>query len=320
MEDLNELTMFASIARHGSFSSAALALGIPKSRISRRIVALETRLGVRLLQRSTRSVSLTSVGHEFLKHCNEMIDAARMAFEIAERAGDVPAGRLRVSCPVGVGHMFVAPVLSKFMQAYPAVRLDLDLSNRRVDVIAEGYDVALRIRSTIDDSQLMIRRLGISEQWLVASPEFASANGPLDTVQSLHLQRGIGPAGVRGERNFWHATAPDGEASSIEYDPVLATDDVYMLGRAAMSGMGIAQLPRNLCGKAVSQGRLIRLLPDYILPAHQLHAIFPSRRGLVPAVRAFLDFLGHELPSLAAKNEDGYGNILDGASQDLLVT
>ncbi len=306
MEDLNELTMFASVARHGSFSSAALALGIPKSRISRRIAALENRLGVRLLQRSTRSVNLTSVGQEFLKHCNEMIDAARMAFEVAEHAGEAPAGRLRVSCPVGIAHIFVAPVLWKFMRAHPAVRIDLELTNRRVDVIAEAYDIALRVRSTIDDSQLMIRRLGTSEQWLVASPEFVSSRGPFNALQSLHLQRGLGPAGVRGERNLWHMTAPDGQAIDIEYVPILATDDIHMLGQAALEGMGIAQLPRNLCGDAVRKGRLIRLLPDHTLPSHQLHAIFPSRRGLVPAVRAFLDFLGHELPLLTAKIEDGY--------------
>ncbi|RUW81281.1 LysR family transcriptional regulator [Mesorhizobium sp. M2A.F.Ca.ET.067.02.1.1] len=306
MDDLNELTMFASVARHGSFSSAALALGIPKSRVSRRIAALEARLGVRLLQRSTRSVNLTSVGQEFLKHCNEMIDAARLAFEIAEQAGEAPAGRLRVSCPVGLAHVFVAPVLWKFMRAHPAVRLDLDLTNRRVDLIAEGYDIALRVRSTIEDSQLMIRRLGISEQWLVAGPEFVSSHGPFDAPQSLHLQKGLGPAGVRGERNLWRLTAPDGQATDIEYVPALATDDIHMLGQAALAGMGIAQLPRNLCGDAVRKGRLVRLLPDHTLPPHQLHAVFPSRRGLVPAVRTFLDFLGHELPQLTAKIEDGY--------------
>lgn len=298
--------MFASVARHGSFSKAALALGIPKSRVSRRIAALEARLGVRLLQRSTRSVKLTSVGEEFLKHCNDMIDAARMAFDVAAQAGKAPAGRLRVSCPVGLAHVFLAPVLWKFMQAHPTIGLDLDLTNRRVDIIAEGYDIALRVRSTIDDSQLMMRRLGVSEQWLVASSDYVASFGPFDSLGSLNLQKGLGPAGVRGERNLWRVTAPDGDSSDIAYLPVLATDDIYMLGQAALAGLGIAQLPRNLCGDWVREGRLVRLLPDYSLPAHQLHAIFPSRRGLVPAVRAFLDFLSQELPLMTEKTEDGY--------------
>ncbi|NTG51648.1 LysR family transcriptional regulator [Agrobacterium rhizogenes] len=306
MDDLNELVMFASVARHGGFSAAALALGIPKSRVSRRIADLETRLGVRLLQRSTRVVQLTDTGREFLVHCDDMIGAAKLAFEVAERSGEAPAGRLRVSCPVGVAHIFIAPVLWKFMRAHPAVRLDLDLTNRKVDLIAEGYDVALRVRSTVDDSQLMIRRLGTSEQWLLANPSFVAENGPLSLPENLQKQPGLGPAGVRGERNLWHLLTPEGERVGIEYTPVLATDDVYMLAQAALSGLGIAQLPRNLCGGAVADGRLVRLLPDHSLPAHQLHAIFPSRRGLVPAVRAFLDFLGHELPVLTRELENGY--------------
>lgn len=306
MDDLNELVMFASVARHGSFSAAALALGIPKSRVSRRIADLEIRLGVRLLQRSTRAVQLTDTGRDLLVHCEEMIGAARMAFEVAERSGEAPAGRLRVSCPVGVAHIFIAPVLNMFMAAYPAVRLELDLTNRRVDVIREAYDVAIRIRSTVDDSQLMIRRLGVSEQWLVASPGFVAAEGPFACPEDLQGKRGLGPAGVRGERNLWHVSAPDGEKIGIEYLPVLATDDVYTLGRAALAGLGIAQLPRNLCGKAVEEGRLIRLIPDHPLAPHQLHAIFPSRRGIIPAVRAFLDFLAQELPPRLQVVEEGY--------------
>jgi DNA-binding transcriptional LysR family regulator len=314
MDDLNELMMFASVARHGSFSAAALALGIPKSRVSRRISALEVRLGVRLLQRSTRAVQLTDTGRDLLVHCDDMIGAARLAFEVAERSGETPAGRVRVSCPVGVAHIFLAPVLNKFMAANPAVRLELDLSNRRVDVIAEGYDVAIRIRSTVEDSQLIIRRLGLSEQWLVASPSFVAGEGPFLGPEDLQGRRGLGPAGIRGERNLWHVTAPDSQRIGIEYTPVLATDDIYTLGHATLAGLGIAQLPRNLCGRAVREGRLVRLLPVYPLAAHQLHAIFPSRRGLVPAVRAFVDFLGHELPLLTQDMEDGYSEPPTGAA------
>ena len=295
MDDINDLLLFAAVVTHGSFSAASRALGIPKSRISRRVAGLEQRIGVRLLQRSTRAVHVTEVGTAFYEHCEAVRNSARDAFEIAERAGDKPSGVLRVSCPVGVAHIFVAPILARFILAHPNVRLELNLTNHPVDVIAEGYDLALRIRTRLEDSDLVVRKFALSEQVLVASPIFVAQHGPFDTPSSLQRVVGCGPAGVRGERNFWRLSGPDGGTADIEYRPALATDDVHVLAQAVMGGVGVAQLPLALCAPAVADGRLEVLLPRHRLPQHQLHAVFPSRRGLAPAVRAFLDFLGTEL-------------------------
>ena len=300
MEDLNDLVLFASVVTHGSFSGAARALGIPKSRVSRRVADLETRLGVRLLQRSTRAVHVTDVGSAFFTHCESMTQAARAAFEVAEHAGEKPSGRLRVSCPVGVAHVFIAPVLSKFLRAQPDVRLELDVTNRRVDVIGDGYDVALRVRSTLDDSNLVVRSFGVSDQVLVASPSFVAEHGPFETPESMRGAIGVGVDGAAGERTRWRLTAPEGGAVDIEYTPALVTDDLYLMGQTALAGVGVAQLPFNLCAEPVRDGRLVVLLPEYRLPVHQFHAVFPSRRGLVPAVRAFIEFLAEELPGMTA--------------------
>lgn len=300
MEDLNDLVLFASVVTHGSFSGAARALGIPKSRVSRRVADLETRLGVRLLQRSTRAVHVTDVGSAFYTHCESMTQAARAAFEVAEHAGEKPSGRLRVSCPVGVAHVFIAPVLSKFLHAQPDVRLELDVTNRRVDVIGDGYDVALRVRSTLDDSNLVVRSFGVSDQVLVASPSFVAEYGPFETPESMRGVMGVGIGGAAGERARWRVTAPEGGAVDIEYAPALVTDDLYLIGQTTLAGVGVAQLPFNLCAEPVHDGRLVVLLPEYRLPAHQFHAVFPSRRGLVPAVRAFIEFLAEELPDMTA--------------------
>ncbi|OWV82413.1 LysR family transcriptional regulator [Rhizobium sp. R634] len=308
MEDLNDLMLFAAVVRHGSFSAAALANGLPKSKVSRRIAGLERRLGVRLLQRSTRALHVTEVGLALLPHCENMAQSALAALEVAASAGEHPSGRLKVSCPIGVAHIFLAPVLGKFLKAHPAIQFELDLTNRRVDVIAEGYDVALRIRSSLDDSNLVTRSLGTSEQMLVASPEFIAAYGPFDSVDSLRRKPGVGPAGVRGEKNFWSLLKPDGGSIDIEYLPTLITDDVYVLGQAALAGIGVARLPVNICGDAIREGRLMKVLPDYRLQAHRLHAVFPSRRGLLPAVRAFLDFLAAELPDMLATETGGYND------------
>lgn len=301
MEDLNDLVLFAAVVTHGSFSGAARALGIPKSRVSRRVADLEQRLGVRLLQRLTRAVHVTDVGSAFYAQCEAMTQAARAAFEVAEHAGDKPSGRLRVSCPVGVAHIFLAPVLSKFLLAQPEVRLELDVTNRRVDVIGEGYDVALRVRATLDDSNLVARTFGVSGQVLVASPSFVAEHGPFDSAASLRGMAGVGSGGTGGERARWRLTGPDGAAVDIEYVPAFVTDDLFLLGQTTIAGVGIAQLPFNLCAEAIQDGRLVVLLPDHRLPVHQFHAVFPSRRGLVPAVRAFIEFLAEEQPAIMAR-------------------
>lgn len=296
MEDLNDLVLFAAVVTHGGFSGAARALGISKSRVSRRIAELEERLAVRLLQRSTRTVNVTEVGAAFFTHCESLGVAAKAAYEVAARANAKPSGRVRVSCPIGVAHLFLAPLLPTFMLDHPDVTLELDLTNRRVDVIGEGYDLAIRIRSTLEDSDLVIRNFGVSDQILVAAPSFVEAHGPVGTAEALQGVKGLGPAGVRGERPRWRLTRPDGMAVDVKYTPVFASDDVYLLSRMAIAGVGAAQLPFHICEEDILHGRLVALLPDHALPAHQLHAVYPTRRGLIPAVKAFVELLATELP------------------------
>lgn len=305
MEDLNDLVLFAAVVTHGGFSGAARALGISKSRVSRRVAELEERLAVRLLQRSTRSVNVTEVGAAFFTHCESIGAAARAAYEVAERANAKPSGRLRVSCPIGVAHLFLAPLLPRFVLEHADVRLELDLTNRRVDVIGEGYDLAIRIRSTLEDSELVIRNFGVSAQILVAAPAFVEKLGTAVTAEALQGVKGIGPAGVRGERPRWRLTQPDGAMVEIRYVPAFASDDVYLMSRMALAGVGVAQLPFHLCEDDIRQGRLVVLLPDHVLPDHQLHAVYPTRRGLVPAVKAFVEMLAAELPeTMRRANQD----------------
>lgn len=296
MEDFNDLAFFAAVVTHGSFSGAARALGVPKSRISRRIAELEQRLGVRLLQRSTRAMRVTDVGAAFFAHCETMTQAARAALEVAEHAGERPAGRVRVSSPAGVAHLFLAPLLPRFLCAHPDVRLELELTNRRVDVIGEGFDVAMRVRTALDDSDLVVRTFGVSDQVLVASPGFIASHGPFPSPEALNGKAGLGTGGRAGEAPRWRLSAPDGETVDISYVPALVSDDVELLTIAAAGGAGIALVPYNACHKAVEQGQLELLFPEYHAGSHQLHAVYASRRGLLPAVRAFIEFLAAELP------------------------
>ncbi|MTV39102.1 LysR family transcriptional regulator [Duganella radicis] len=296
MEDFNDLAFFAAVVTHGSFSGAARTLGVPKSRVSRRIAELERRLGVRLLQRSTRAMRVTDVGAAFFAHCETMTNAAKAALEVAERAGERPSGRVRVSSPAGVAHLFLAPLLPRFLCAHPDVRLELELTNRRVDVIGEGFDVAMRIRTALDDSDLVVRTFGVSDQVLVASPGFVASHGPFAGIDTLRGKAGLGAGGRNGEAPRWQLTAPDGQSVEIDYAPALVTDDVELLTTAAIGGAGIAMVPFNACRQAIGQGQLQQLFPAYAAATHQLHAVYASRRGLLPAVRAFIEFLAAELP------------------------
>ena len=313
MDDLNDLVLFAAVVSHGGFSGAARALGISKSRVSRRVAELEERLAVRLLHRSTRSVSVTEVGAAFFAHCESMSASAKAAYEVAARANAKPSGRLRVSCPIGVAHLFLAPILPRFLKANPEVRLDLDLTNRRVDVIGEGYDVAIRIRSALEDSDLVVRHFGTSDQVLVASPSFIAAQAAVDSAQALQGVLGVGPAGVRGEKPRWRMTDPRGAAVEIDYQPTFATDDVYLMSRMAVAGIGAAQLPFHLCADDLRAGRLVPLLPDHEMPAHQLHAVYPTRRGMVPAVKAFIEMLVTALPDSLGRANDEFRKAMQGA-------
>lgn len=302
MEDLNDLAIFAAVVEHGSFSAAALALSTQKSRVSRRVAGLEQRLGVRLLQRSTRAVHVTDVGAAFYAQCQRMTHAAQAAVEIAEQAGTQPSGRLRVSSPSGLAHVFILPLLARFLCAYPNVKLELEMSNRRVDVIGEGFDVALRARSVLDDCNLVVRAFGDVAQILVASPAFIRAHGPLDTPAALHGKRGLGPKVTDTDSPYWKLYSAGGDQVDIAYVPALFANDIHMVMAAATGGAGMAIVPANLCGEALRSGQLVRLLPTYQAAAHQIHAVFPSRRGLVPAVKAFIDFLAAELPGIMRRN------------------
>ncbi|KMN29731.1 MULTISPECIES: LysR substrate-binding domain-containing protein [Chromobacterium] len=296
MQDLNDLLYFAKVVEHGGFMAAGRVLGIPKSRLSRRVAELEQRLGVRLLQRTTRRLSLTEIGQQYYQHCQAMLEEAEAADEAIARSSAEPRGLIKVSCPELLSKTLLAPALPRFMARHPLLRVQLDSSNRRVDLIEEGVDVAIRVRNVIEDSaNLVVRRLATTQTSLVASPallaERPAPKSPADMAgwPALTMSRPDG-------RGQWALLDQAGHAYTIQIDsPRLMTDDLVVLRDAAIAGLGVAALPVLVCHEALQSGQLVRLLPDYDIPWGILHAAFPTRRGLLPAVRAFIDFLTTEL-------------------------
>ncbi|AJG19583.1 LysR family transcriptional regulator [Cupriavidus basilensis] len=300
MQDLNDLSLFAQVVQHGSFSAASRASGVPKSRLSRRIAQLERDLGVQLLRRTTRQVRVTPIGEAYYERCRAMLAEAEAAREVIEQARDQPGGTLRVSCPVAIAQSLLAPAIGHFMQANPGVRIELEATNRRVDVIAEGFDLALRVRDVMDDSSLVVRTYGESPLMLVASPALLDSIGRPRTPEALDGMPGVNQKPHDG-KHVWTLTCNTGQSIHVPYDPRLVTDEFALLRAAAIAGVGVAMLPRMFCRDAIESGELEVLLPQWIMPVGTLHAVFPSRKGMPPALRRFLDFLADILPETACK-------------------
>jgi DNA-binding transcriptional LysR family regulator len=295
--DLQDLYFFAKVAEAGGFSAAARRLGLQTSLLSRRVALLEADLGVRLLNRSTRRLSLTDIGRRVLSHASAAVAEASAAAEAVAQMRAEPQGRVRLSCPVGLLDGTVDAILTRFVARHPQVLLSVDATNRRVDVIDEGLDLALRVREPpLEDSGLVIRPLSTTRQILVASPALLAREGLPQDLAALARLPTLGDLRA-GDRHQWLFTGPGGRSVSFDHWPRLAVDHFPTLRRAALEGMGVACLPEMAVRDALHDGSLVRVLPDYSLPLGVMHVAFASRRGMVPAVRALLDALVEGLAS-----------------------
>jgi DNA-binding transcriptional LysR family regulator len=296
--DLNDLYLFAQVVERRGFTAAGEVLGITKSRISRRIAQLEARLGARLLQRTSRRMNLTDAGHELYGHCVAMIAEAHAGEDAVRRRLDEPVGRVRVSLPVAIADIVLARLLPGFMQRYPKVRLMVQATNRSVDLIEENIDVVVRgVGITLESSSLVKANL-CSVRWaLVVSPEYLARNGPIDTLEALVHADTLFNAPMSETETAWRLLGPnDAHHASPIGKLRLQTDNLAVLKEATLAGMGVCGLPLYACTAELQAGRLKVVLPEWRPKAGNLVILFPSRRGLAPAVRAFVSFLKAELP------------------------
>ncbi len=292
MKDLNDLYYFAAVIDHGGFSAAGRALGIQKSLLSRRVLALEERLGIRLLNRSSRRFSVTEVGREFYDRCIAMLVEAEAAEQVAAQVQGEPRGIVRMGCPTALLSFQFGELIARFMTINPRVQILLESTNRRIDVISEGLDLAVRVRfPPLDSTGLVMRRLDESAQCLVAAPKLVG--GQFQSPADLYGLPSL--AQVRATREHsWVLHRTDGKIATVPHTPRLVTDDMSVLRDAAMAGAGVVQLPTIFVSDDVMKGRLVDVLPDWRPPSGIVHAVFPSRRGLLPSVRALLDFFARE--------------------------
>jgi DNA-binding transcriptional LysR family regulator len=292
MQDLNDMLLFAEVADQGSFAGAGRTLALPKSTLSRRVADLEARLGVRLLHRTTRKLALTEAGEAYHRHCVALREQAQAAEEAVAAFHDEPRGTIRMAVPVTLAQIGIGHLVPQFLLKHPHVRIDMQVTNRVVDLVQEGFDLALRVRPSVDDSgSLVVKHLGQTRGVLVASPALLERLGPPASVADLARLPTVAMSMADG-RASWVLEGPHGRREAFEHRPVYAADDLWMLKYAVVAGVGFSILADFICARERREGALVEVLPGWGPPVGVMHAVFPSRRGMVPAVRRFLDFLG----------------------------
>jgi DNA-binding transcriptional LysR family regulator len=300
-QDLNDLFYFAKVVEFGGFAPAARALGTPKSKLSRRVAGLEERLGVRLIHRSSRQFVVTEVGQTYLEHCRAMLVEAEAAQASIDAVQAEPRGVVRLTCPTTLLHAHVGVMLAEFMNRYPKITLHLEATNRRVDVLAEGIDVAIRARpAPLDDSDLAMRVLSDRGHCIVGSPGRLERDGTPQSPDELANY----PSLARGspqQTHTWTLRGPRHQVVTIALHPKLVTTDMFALRTAAMAGVGLVQLPLLMVRDQLGAGTLVHVLPEWEPRREIIHVVFPTRRGLVPSVRCLID---HLAASYASFNEE----------------
>ncbi len=293
--DLNDLYYYVKVVEHGGFSQAGLALGIPKSKLSRRVADLEQKLKVSLIYRSTRQFHVTDIGQVFYQQCKNVIDEAEIAHELICSVQSHPKGTIKLSCPVALLQVYLNDLLIDFMVQYPDIDIQILAVNRPVDVISEGLDLALRVRSLpLDDSGLMMKVLGYSRRILVASPLLFKDKNVIEEPEMLVDYPML--ANTEHSQSYSLTLKNSEELSFTQhFTPKLATTDVMTLYRAALKGIGIARLPYGVVENELNTGELVEVLPEWRFAEDIIHAVYPSRKGLLPAVQLLLNYLADNI-------------------------
>lgn len=294
--DANDLMLFAQVAESGSFSRAADHVGLPKSTVSRRIAALETRLGERLLARSTRKLGLTEFGEGILEHARRLREEAQAAQAFAQHRQATPRGRLRVTMPPGFSDkLILSSFFLRFCADYPDVRLELDMSPRRVDLLAEQFDLAIRIAPSLpDDATLVARRLAAMPNSLYASPSYLNRYGRPQTPGDLHQHTGLHLLSNGSETAPWRLQRNKEVWEGLPDGPI-AANAIDLIMQLASHGLGIAQFTDRFAQPGVEAGFLERVLPEWSGPPVTVWAVMPGRKLMPTRTRVFLDALIAEL-------------------------
>jgi len=287
MEGFGAIPVFVAVVENSGFSAAARTLGISKSAVSKRINQLEAHLGVRLLHRTTRKLSLTEAGERYFEHAAQALTAAGQAEDAVTELQGEPQGNLKISSPMSFGRLHVAPLIPKLLQRYPKLQIDLVMDDRKVDLVAGGFDVAIRA-GNLPASTLIARKLAPLRQVLCASPDYIDRYDRPGTPAELSSHNCL-LYSYSSDANEWTLIG-EGGPETVTVSGSYQVNNSEALLEALREGIGIGRLPTFVAGPDLKTGRLVKLFESYSLPDFTLYAVFPERQYLPAKVRAFLDF------------------------------
>jgi DNA-binding transcriptional LysR family regulator len=291
MDVVSAMITFARVVETNSFSEAARRLDMSKSAVSKQVARLEDRLGVRLLNRTTRRISPTEVGLALYERCARIAAEVEAAELAVTRHQEAPRGQLKINAPVSFGHLQVAPALPDFLDAYPDVTVDLTLNDRFVDLVDEGFDMAIRV-ARLQDSSLIARKLAPARRATVAAPAYLERHGRPRAPTDLPGHQLLAYSYLAGPQE-WRFTDGDGATQSVRLDARVMVNNGDAIRSACLAGGGIAVLPTFLIADDLRTGRLVRILPEHDRAFGGIYAIWPHSRHLSPKVRVFVDFLAN---------------------------
>ncbi|MEH6345855.1 MAG: LysR family transcriptional regulator [Bermanella sp.] len=286
--DLNEIAIFVKVVDAGSFTGAAKSLGLPKSTVSRKITQLEERLAVRLLQRTTRTLSLTDTGTAYYQQCSRIISDVKEANVAVTEMQSKPVGTLRITAPMLFGSRVLSDIIADFLKMNAGIQIDMVLTDQSLDLIQEGIDVAFRV-GVLADSSLIARTLGTVNLITCASPAYIEKYGLPEHPQDLPNHELL----AWGQTKSWDFDSP--ESISINVNPRVKVNDAFSLHKLALNGLGVARLPAFLCADDIKSGALKPMLCDWSNASAPIHAMYPSNRHLSVKVRSFVDYIVEEL-------------------------
>jgi DNA-binding transcriptional LysR family regulator len=296
MDRLTEMEAFVQVVDHGGFTEAARKMGLSKSAVSKHISALEARLAVRLLNRTTRRVNPTEVGLAYYDRARTVLTDAAEADEMVTAMQATPKGSLRISAPMSFGINHLSPAVARFLCAYPEVDVHMVLDDRYVEIVAEGFDLAIRV-GVLEDSSLKARKLAETTRRLVAAPSYLERTGAPKSLEDLHRHQLLHYSNL-ATGNFWRLRTASGEERQIRVGGRLTANNGDSLMKAAEMGLGIALLPGFIIGDALAAGRLVEVLPERGAERHGIFAIYPEGRFTQPKLRAFIDFLAEHFRAI----------------------